>query len=162
MAAAQCVSTRMPVIGWRAENTMRSGPGGRTSARSGRAASTPNISAASCTVVAIGPFSDMSNHEPLPSSAGTTPSPGLSPTSPQHADGMRIEPIPSLPSAIGTVPAATAAPDPPDEPPGVRAGSHGLRVTPYTESVVPNTHSSGTRVSPTTTAPAARNRCTTG
>ena len=64
-------------------------------------------------------------------------------------------------SAIGTVPAATAAAEPPDEPPGVRAGSHGLRVMPNAESVVPNTHSSGTRVSPTTTAPAARSRRTT-
>ena len=76
------------------------------------------------------------------------------PTSPQQAAGMRIEPMPSLPCATGTMPAATAAADPPDEPPGVRAGSHGLRVMPKVESVVPKTHSSGTRVMPTTTAPA--------
>ena len=83
------------------------------------------------------------------------------PTSPQQAAGMRIDPIPSLPCATGTMPAATLAALPPDEPPGVRARSHGLWVTPNTESVAPKTHSSGTRVSPTTTAPAARSRRTT-
>ena len=41
---------------------------------------------------------------------------------------MRVEPPPSLAWAIGTMPAATAAAEPPDEPPGVRVGSHGLRV----------------------------------
>ena len=83
-----------------------------------RSASTESISAASSTVVASGPFSAMPNHEPLPRSAGTTPCPGLMPTSPQQAAGMRIEPMPSLPCAIGTVPDATAAAEPPDEPPG--------------------------------------------
>ena len=130
-------------------------PGRPTSASSGRPASTDSISAQSATVVASGPFSAMSNHEPLPRSAGTTPSPGLMPTRPQHAAGMRIEPMPSLPCATATMPAATAAAAPPDEPPGVRSRSHGLRVMPKVESVAPKTHSSGTRVSPTTTAPAA-------
>lgn len=37
----------------------------------------------------------------------------------------------SDPSASGTQPEATAAPEPPEEPPGVRAGSHGLRVMPH-------------------------------
>ena len=37
-----------------------------------------------------------------------------------------------MPSAIGLNPAASAAAAPPDEPPGVRAGSQGLRVVPYT------------------------------
>ena len=46
---------------------------------------------------------------------------GLSPTSPQHAAGIRIEPPPSSALATGTMPAATAAADPPDEPPGVRS-----------------------------------------
>ena len=66
-----------------------------------------------------------------------------------------------MPCATDTMPAATAAAAPPDEPPGVCLRSHGLRVTPNGESVVPNTHSSGVRVRPTTTAPAARNRRTT-
>ncbi len=41
-----------------------------------------------------------------------------------------MDPPPSLPVQAGNRPAATAAEDPPDEPPGVRDGSHGLRVTP--------------------------------
>ncbi len=52
------------------------------------------------------------------------------PTSPQHAAGIRIEPPPSDAVAAATSPAATAAAEPPDEPPGVRDGSHGLRVMP--------------------------------
>ena len=52
---------------------------------------------------------------------GTRPRCGLSPNSPQHAAGMRIEPAPSVPSAAAASPAATAAPEPPLEPPG-RAG----------------------------------------
>ena len=103
----------------------------------------------------------MSNHDPSPSSDGTRPLPGLSPTSPQHAAGMRIEPMPSLPCATATMPEATAAAEPPDDPPGVRLRFHGLRVTPNLESVAPKTHSSGTRVKPTTTAPAARSLRTT-
>src|SRR5690606_13872591 len=51
---------------------------------------------------------------------------------------------------------------PPEEPPGVRVGSHGLRAVPSGPSVTPQMHSSGTRVFPTTTAPAARSRATTG
>ena len=83
------------------------------------------------------------------------------PTSPQHAAGIRIDPIPSLPCATATMPAATAAAAPPDEPPGVRSRFHGFLLIPKGESVVPNTHSSGVRVRPTTTAPAARSRRTT-
>jgi hypothetical protein len=54
----------------------------------------------------------------------------FSPTSPQHAAGMRMEPPPSEAWAMGTIPAATAAAAPPLEPPGVRLVSHGLRVGP--------------------------------
>ena len=87
---------------------------------------------------------------------------GLSPNSPQHAAGIRIEPAPSAASAAGTIPAATAAADPPLEPPGVRSGSHGLRVTPQvTDSVNGHSPSSGIFVLPTTIAPAARSRRTT-
>ena len=59
-----------------------------------------------------------------------------------------------------SLPLASAAAAPPDEPPGVNARLIGLRVTPKDESVAPNRHSSGTRVMPTTTAPAARSRAT--
>ena len=58
------------------------------------------------------------------------PRAGLSPTSPQQAAGMRVEPPPSVACAIGTMPDATAAPDPPDEPPVVRAVSQGFRAAP--------------------------------
>ncbi len=102
----------------------------------------------------------MPNQSPSLTPAGTTPVPGLMVTRPQLAAGMRREPMPSLPRAIGTMPAATAAALPPDEPPAVREVSHGLRAVPCTPSVVPKTQSSGTFVSPTTTAPAARSRAT--
>ena len=62
---------------------------------------------------------------------GMRPRLGLRPTSPQQDAGPRTEPPMSEPSANGTQPDATAAPEPPDEPPGVRSGSHGLRVTPH-------------------------------
>src|ERR1700693_1481197 len=55
---------------------------------------------------------------------------GLSPKTPQHEAGRRIEPPPSLAWAIATMPAATAAADPPLEPPVVRAVSQGLRLGP--------------------------------
>jgi hypothetical protein len=63
---------------------------------------------------------------------------GFSPKIPQLAAGMRIEPAPSEPVAAPASPPATAAPLPPLEPPGVRPGSHGLRVTPHVlDSVKP-------------------------
>ncbi len=70
---------------------------------------------------------------------------------------MRIEPPPSEADAIGTSPAATAAALPPLEPPGLRCGSHGLRVTPQVaDSVKPQIASSGSSVLPSTIAPASR------
>ncbi len=83
---------------------------------------------------------------------------GLSPTSPQLAAGMRIEPPPSLACPTATSPAATAAADPPDEPPVEYPRSHGLRAGPHaSDSVVIVVPSSGTLVRPTATKPAARN-----
>jgi hypothetical protein len=96
---------------------------------------TASIRAASATVVVSGPFSDMPAQSSPPSSAGTTPVPGLMPNSPQLAAGMRMDPAPSFPCATGTMPEATAAADPPEEPPAVRARFQGLRVTPYTLSL---------------------------
>ena len=91
----------------------------------------------------------------------TRPRVGFSPTSPQAAAGMRIEPPPSEPVAAGTRPAATAAPEPPDEPPGVRVGSQGLRVMPFASVAVHGKIvSSGTFVIPIGIAPAARSRRT--
>ena len=61
---------------------------------------------------------------------GTRPRVGLSPTSPQHDAGMRIEPPPSFACATATMPLATAAAEPPLEPPGVWPSFHGLCVGP--------------------------------
>src|SRR6266511_4246763 len=90
---------------------------------------------------------------------GVRPRVGLSPNSPQHDAGMRIEPPPSFACAIGTMPAATAAAEPPLEPPGVRVRSHGFRVGPKLwGSVYGVMPSSGKLVLPKMTAPARRNR----
>ena len=86
---------------------------------------------------------------------------GLSPTRPQWAAGMRIEPMPSEAVAAGHSPAATAAALPPLEPPAVRSVFQGLRVRPNAgPSVSPMMASSGVLVLPITTAPAARSRFT--
>ena len=87
---------------------------------------------------------------------------GLSPTSPQQAAGILIEPPPSLPWAIGTMPAAVAAAAPPDDPPGVRSVSQGLRVGPNRRgSLTGRIPNSGMLVLPTSTKPASRRRRTT-
>src|SRR3954454_14561091 len=66
------------------------------------------------------------------------PREGLRPKRPQEAAGMRIDPAPSPGGAAGTGPGAPGKRDPPLEPPGVRCGSHGLRVTPkVADSVKP-------------------------
>src|SRR5260370_13007802 len=86
---------------------------------------------------------------------------GFSPTNPQNAAGIRVDPPPSLAVHMGTNPAATAAAEPPDEPPGVRVRSQGLRVVPHAgEFVKATAPNSGAAVCPTGTAPAARSRDT--
>ena len=92
---------------------------------------------------------------------GMRPWLGLRPTSPEKPAGMRVEPPPSLAVATGTRPAATAAALPPDEPPGVRLGSHALRVMPHAFVLVKfNVPNSGAAVLPIGTPPAARSRAT--
>ncbi len=99
------------------------------------------------------------NWWPISGASEMRPRCGLSPTSPLHAAGIRVDPPPSLAWANGTIPAATAAAEPPDDPPGVRVRSHGLRVAPNrrvsVDGRIPN---SGSVVDPTTIAPAARSR----
>ncbi len=149
----------MPGPGARTATAMRSGSGARS--WGGAPDSTERSSAASAAVVAIGPASEWPN-QGCTSPGGTTPGPGLSPTRPQLAAGMRIEPSPSEPIAIGAMRAATAAALPADEPPGVRDRSHGLAADlPYT-SAAPCGHSasSGMIVVPSTSAPARRTRAT--
>src|SRR5438094_754341 len=85
----------------------------------------------------------------------------FNPNRPQYDDGIRIEPPPSPPVPMGTRPPATAAAVPPDDPPGVRSRSHGLRVVPLSlVDVWPTNPNSLAVVSPTSTAPAPRNRDT--
>ncbi len=60
-------------------------------------------------------------------------------------------------------PAAMAAASPPLDPPGVRSSAHGLFVRPYSAlSVSHAINCSATFVTPTTIAPAARSRATSG
>ncbi len=100
-----------------------------------------------------------SEESPSSGAAEMRPRLGFSPTSPQHAAGMRTEPPPSLPWATGTMPLATAAAAPPEDPPGVRSGSHGLRVGPKMRaSLVGRIPYSGSVVVPTITNPASFRR----
>ena len=95
--------------------------------------------------------------------AGTRPKLAFMPTLPQKAAGMRTLPAPSVPMDTGPRPAATAAAVPPEEPPGVRDGSHGLRVIPVRGEFVSALHpNSGVVVLPNITAPASRSRATDG
>src|SRR5882757_4451847 len=96
------------------------------------------VSARSRTDPAIGPVTDNVGQPRNPGSLGTRPNVGLRPWVPQNADGMRIDPPPSVPIESGTNPAATEAAAPPEEPPAVRLGSRGLRVGPNSSlSVTP-------------------------
>src|SRR5688500_9185375 len=89
--------------------------------------------------------------------AGVRARVGLSPNSPQHEAGIRMDPPPSVACATGTIPAATAAAAPPDEPPALWAGLHGFRVGPKRRgSVVVARPSSGVFVLPMITRPARR------
>jgi hypothetical protein len=79
------------------------------------------------------------------------PTVGLKPKQPQKLAGRTIEPNTCVPMPTLIAPTATAAAEPLLEPPGVRAGSHGLRVARgciHANSVV--------TVLPTITAPASR------
>ena len=90
--------------------------------------------------------------------ADTRPRAGFSPTRPQHAAGIRIEPPPSFPCAIGTMP---AAPRRPHRRWSRRAAIERPRVRGRPEppgSVVGRIPFSGMFVLPTITDPAARSR----
>src|SRR5258705_533905 len=101
--------------------------------------------------------------------SGTTPSvesspnAGFRPTSPQTAEGIRIDPPVSVPIDAKHIPSATDAAEPPDDPPGDRFGSWGCRAGPKAESsfVVPKANS-WRFVLPTTIAPAPRSAATDG
>ena len=109
----------------------RIGVGSRSTSRlwrscASRPARVANISRASATERASGPYATSVFQPAEDGSRGTAPNVGLKPTTPQNAAGIRIEPPPSPPSASGPAPPATATAAPPDEPPGVRVGSCGF------------------------------------
>jgi hypothetical protein len=60
----------------------------------------------------------------------TLPYVGLRPYTPQHAEGMRMEPPVSVPTAKSTSCNATATADPLEDPPGTRPGARGLTGVP--------------------------------
>jgi len=94
---------------------------------------------------------------------GMRPKVGFSDAMPQHWDGHRSDPKPSLPSPSGVMPAARAAASPPLEAPRVRDRSHGLTVAPCTSlSQTQPAPYVGRLVRPTGIAPAAFSRSTTG
>jgi hypothetical protein len=93
--------------------------------------------------------------------SGTRPWVGFSPTTPQCAAGIRIEPPRSLPTPSGESPAAIAAASPPDDPPAVLSELHGLTVLPKTRlSVSHQSANSGVLVFASGIPPAARSRAT--
>ena len=105
-------------------NAIRNRPGARPAAATkppsgaGIVVVTSRKSAASSTVLAIGPFTLNPFHASSCGASGTRSRCGLIPNSPHHVDGIRIDPMPSEPRAIDARPAATAAPLPPLLPPG--------------------------------------------
>src|SRR3954463_8387513 len=118
-------------------------------------------------VRAIGPTTPRSAKGPTDAGkwpgAGTRPGVGFKPQMPLKCAGTRIDPPPSLPMPPAEQHAAIAAASPPLDPPGVRAGSHGLFVLPYSAlSVSQAIRNSGTVVFPRTIAPADFSRETRG
>src|SRR5207237_9710356 len=112
----------------------RAGTGRLAASRRSWIATASRRRAASATVRAIGPVcaSDAHDGGEKPGDLGTSPKVGLIPTTPQNADGTRIEPTPSVPIASGPHPAAIEAAAPPLDPPLVRSRFQGLRVMPDT------------------------------
>jgi len=112
---------------------------------------------------ANGPTVSKLGHSGKTPSSGAVPTRGLSPTTPQHAAGMRTEPPVSVPSASETKPAATAAALPLLEPPVMRPGSRGLCASPQCAlcPVTPHANSSALAL-PTTIAPCASSAWTIG
>src|SRR5579863_4587157 len=118
--------------------------------------------ATSLTVRAIGPEVAKPAHaSPLTGEKLIRPRDGFSPTTPQHADGIRIEPPPSLPSASGPIPEARAAAAPPLDPPAVCSRFQGLRAGGHSPpSVVGRPPNSGVVVLPSRIPPALRSLIT--
>ena len=96
------------------------------------------------------------------------PTVGFNPTMPLIAAGQVTDPSVSVPTAASTMPAATAAPLPDDDPHGVRSSACGLRTWPPA-LLHPEIEKSDRMLAhslrlvlPRMTAPAWRNRATSG
>ena len=140
----------------------RFGSGRENGSAAQNPASAESISAASRTERASGPATAMWPNAPS-GHCGTRPNVGLSPTTPDHAAGMRILPPPSVPTCSGPKNEAAAAAAPEDEPPVVCAVFHGLRVMPVSgQSPGDFQPNSVVVVLPMITAPAWRSACTSG
>src|SRR5690242_17274461 len=129
---------------------------------------TVSSSAASATVIAIGPAVSCDLEIGTIPAPGTSPTVGLMPTQPLNAAGQVIEPSVSVPIAYGTSRAATAAPLPELEPPDDRLRAYGLRVRPP-YALHPDVDFGSRRLAhslrfalPTITIPASRSRRTRG
>ena len=110
-------------------------PTSTSSSDSTRRGSKPGTSPASIlaqasTDVAIGPAQSKLGASGQQPSSDTSPWVGFSPTTPQHAAGMRIDPAESVPRAAAASPAASAAAEPPLEPPATRPGASGFGTAP--------------------------------
>src|SRR5579859_2905660 len=88
---------------------------------------TSRRSAASATVLAIGPSIDSPLRSGISGPPEIRPRLGLMPNRPHTLDGILIDPPPSLPCAAGARPDATAAAAPPLEPPADLDRSQGVR-----------------------------------
>src|SRR5262249_4304675 len=119
-----------------------------------------SMRATSRTVRAIGPTVERLPHPSAAAGARVIrPRDGFNPTIPQQADGIRIDPPPSLPWATGLSPAATAAPAPPLEPPAVCSRFQGFRAGGCRPaSVVGRVPNSGVVVLPNRIPPELRRR----
>ncbi len=85
----------------------------------------------------------------------------LSPTTPQHAAGSRIEPPVSVPSAPAASAAATAAPEPLLDPPETWPSRHGFCTSPWCALSPKGPSASSVMLSlPSVIAPAATSRAT--
>src|SRR5262249_7029841 len=116
---------------------------------------TLSSSAASATVLPIGPETPSVAHAFPIAACGTRPGAVRKPTTLQNAAGLRNDPPLSLPSAMGTIPHARLTAAPPLDPPHVFERSYGFFVAPNTGlNVCDPAPNSGVLVLPTAIAPA--------
>src|SRR5690625_7348049 len=102
--------------------------------------------AASSTLLDMGPMWSKVHASGKHPYLATKPWVGFKPTSPQAADGIRIEPAASVPSVEKDISDATAAPEPPEDPPRSLSRSHGLWTGPELGLLSALTHAYSARL----------------